>query len=75
MFISSKSGWAALQQSDVIFSTYRTVLLVLILNFTYLVIISALLIIIDQKWDCDNIFWTYQLSSLQYCHIREGEFG
>ncbi len=25
---------------------------------------------IDQKWNCVNIFWKHQLPSLQYCHIR-----
>ncbi len=28
--------------------------------------------ITDQKWNCVDIFWKYQQSSLQYCLIREG---
>ncbi len=51
---------AALQWSEVIFSTYKSVLLVLILALTYLVNISTLLMIIDQKWSCVNIFRKYQ---------------
>ncbi len=40
---------AALRQRDVVFSTYQTVLLVLTLALNPLVIISTLLMIIDQK--------------------------
>ena len=52
---------AALQWSDVIFWTYQTVLLVLILVFTHLVIIATLLMITHQKSHCVDILWTYQV--------------
>ncbi len=41
---------AALQLSDVIFSTSQT------LSFTYLVIISTLLMVIAQKYNCVSTF-------------------
>ncbi len=47
---------AALQDSDVLFSIYQTVLFVLILAFIHLVIILTLLMTVDQKWICVNIF-------------------
>ncbi len=48
---------AAFQYSDVIFSTCKTVLFVVILTFTHFVIISTLLIITDQNGIVFIFFW------------------
>ncbi len=72
-----------LQWHDVIFSTYQTVLLVLILAFSHFyylatiftVILSTLLLLIfflNSKIELCKNFLKYQHSSLQYCHSREG---